>query len=360
MPGADASVPRSEFVCRPPSSPVRRSPVAARGRSAVAGLRRAGRRRRRPDAAECSPRCPADERVALVDPRFVGHVHALRLGLTDPRFAAAAVPGAVDRRRPAGPPTALTRRGWPAHGLAPRRPAPRRGAVDSARRPRRRRPRRRRRHRRAPARAGHAGRRRPRRPAGPRRGAARPSPPSTTRPYGCARAVKSRDGFFTTFCISPYSRYIARWCARRGLTPNQVTTASLITALIAAGCAATGTRAGFVAAGRAAARLLRPGLHRRPARPLLPAVLHARRLAGRHLRPRQGVRLLRGPRPRRRPRRRRRMGARAGRDGAADLPARRRLLLQRGQPRRRPPTPAPPPPSPAGSTASAGRSGCAA
>ncbi|WP_351230871.1 DUF5941 domain-containing protein [Streptomyces sp. NPDC002133] len=62
-------------------------------------------------------------------------------------------------------------------------------------------------------------------------------------------AVKARDGFFTTFCISPYSRYIARWCARRGLTPNQVTTASLITALIAAGCAATGTRGGYVAAG---------------------------------------------------------------------------------------------------------------
>jgi phosphatidylglycerophosphate synthase len=62
-------------------------------------------------------------------------------------------------------------------------------------------------------------------------------------------AVKSRDGFFTTFFISPYSRYIARWCARRGLTPNQVTTASLLTALTAAGCAATGTRPGFVAAG---------------------------------------------------------------------------------------------------------------
>ncbi|MGW4750100.1 DUF5941 domain-containing protein [Streptomyces sp. NPDC004290] len=62
-------------------------------------------------------------------------------------------------------------------------------------------------------------------------------------------AVKAHDGFFTTFFISPYSRYIARWCARRGLTPNQVTTASLLTALIAAGCAATGTRGGYVAAG---------------------------------------------------------------------------------------------------------------
>ncbi|MCF6525847.1 DUF5941 domain-containing protein, partial [Streptomyces sp. JJ36] len=62
-------------------------------------------------------------------------------------------------------------------------------------------------------------------------------------------AVKSRDGFFTTFCVSPYSRHLARWCARRGLTPNQVTTASLVTALIAAACAATGSRGGFVAAG---------------------------------------------------------------------------------------------------------------
>ncbi|RAJ53898.1 phosphatidylglycerophosphate synthase [Streptomyces sp. KhCrAH-43] len=62
-------------------------------------------------------------------------------------------------------------------------------------------------------------------------------------------AVKARDGFFTTYFISPYSRYIARWCARRGLTPNQVTTASLLTALMAAGCAATGTRGGYVAAG---------------------------------------------------------------------------------------------------------------
>ncbi|MFG2404473.1 DUF5941 domain-containing protein [Streptomyces brevispora] len=62
-------------------------------------------------------------------------------------------------------------------------------------------------------------------------------------------AVKARDGFFTTYCISPYSRYLARWCARRGLTPNQVTTASLLTALVAAGCAATGTRGGYVAAG---------------------------------------------------------------------------------------------------------------
>ncbi|MFD9073881.1 hypothetical protein ACFVZ2_28215, partial [Streptomyces lasiicapitis] len=38
---------------------------------------------------------PAGERVAVVDTRVVGHVHALRLGLTDPRFPVSAVPGAV-------------------------------------------------------------------------------------------------------------------------------------------------------------------------------------------------------------------------------------------------------------------------
>ncbi|MFE2147985.1 CDP-alcohol phosphatidyltransferase family protein, partial [Streptomyces sp. NPDC059456] len=37
---------------------------------------------------------PADQRVAVVDSAFVGHVHALRLALTDPRFDACAVTGA--------------------------------------------------------------------------------------------------------------------------------------------------------------------------------------------------------------------------------------------------------------------------
>src|SRR5690606_15735907 len=32
-------------------------------------------------------------------------------------------------------------------------------------------------------------------------------------------AVKGADGFFTTFFVSTYSRFIARWAARRGLTP---------------------------------------------------------------------------------------------------------------------------------------------
>jgi phosphatidylglycerophosphate synthase len=60
-------------------------------------------------------------------------------------------------------------------------------------------------------------------------------------------AVKARDGFFTTFFVSTYSRYIARWAARRGLTPNQVTTFSLGLGLLAALGFASGERWGWIA-----------------------------------------------------------------------------------------------------------------
>ena len=60
-------------------------------------------------------------------------------------------------------------------------------------------------------------------------------------------AVKPVDGFFTTFFVSPYSRYIARWAARRGLTPNQVTAASFVLGILSAACFATGERWGLVA-----------------------------------------------------------------------------------------------------------------
>ena len=60
-------------------------------------------------------------------------------------------------------------------------------------------------------------------------------------------AVKASDGFFTTFFVSPYSRYIARWAARRGFTPNQVTIASAVIGLLAAAAFATGERWGLVA-----------------------------------------------------------------------------------------------------------------
>jgi hypothetical protein len=60
-------------------------------------------------------------------------------------------------------------------------------------------------------------------------------------------AVKGADGFFTTFFVSTYSRFIARWAARRGLTPNQVTLISIALGLLSAGAFATGTRWGAVA-----------------------------------------------------------------------------------------------------------------
>jgi hypothetical protein len=60
-------------------------------------------------------------------------------------------------------------------------------------------------------------------------------------------SVKPADGFFTTFFVSPYSKYIARWAARRGLTPNQVTLTSAAIGVLAAAAFATGHRPGLVA-----------------------------------------------------------------------------------------------------------------
>ncbi|MFE5516363.1 DUF5941 domain-containing protein [Streptomyces virginiae] len=173
-----------------------------------------------------------------MDSAFVGHVHALRLALTDPRFDACAVTGALAVQ--AGARGALDKAAAEAAGSGADEAIPyadRLAAAVEA--------------------AGTTVQR-------PELGtlvatvpAARAERDAATAAVAAVddeavrlrTAVKSRDGFFTTFFISPYSRYIARWCARRGLTPNQVTTASLITALIAAGCAATGERWGYVAAG---------------------------------------------------------------------------------------------------------------
>ncbi|MFB7405843.1 DUF5941 domain-containing protein [Streptomyces sp. NPDC056202] len=178
---------------------------------------------------------PAGERVALVDPRFVGHVHALRLALTDPRFPAAAAPGALTVQNGARPALAraLTAAAAPgtddltgtladaldADGVAVHRPPL--GTLVAT----------------VPT------------DAEARQQARAAVDAVDDEAVRLRSAVKAHDGFFTTFFISPYSRYIARWCARRGLTPNQVTTASLLTALIAAGCAATGERGGYIAAG---------------------------------------------------------------------------------------------------------------
>lgn len=200
---------------------------------------------------------PAGERVAVVDRRFVGHPHALRLALTDPRFPASAAPGAlaVDASARSALASAVTRsvslansgRGpgpGPGSGPLPGQPTdvlPDRLAEALT-----------------GADTGVADVHRPDLgvlvatvPADDtaREEAVRAVAAVDDEAVRLRAAVKSRDGFFTTFCVSPYSRYLARWCARRGLTPNQVTTASLLVAIVAAACAATGTRPGFVVAG---------------------------------------------------------------------------------------------------------------
>ncbi|WP_374228263.1 DUF5941 domain-containing protein [Streptacidiphilus sp. ASG 303] len=233
---------------------------------------------------------PAGERVAVVDRRFVGHRHSLRLGLTDPRFPAAAVPGALTADGPqaraalaaaaerlaarasgaedatrmlhlGGEPGADPAAATVAVALdGPEADPGRTVMVDSAA---------------ADRAARTAGAVLPDALAAalqaagtevhrPELGELVATVPADDLDLHHAeravaavddeavrlkRAVKSRDGFFTTFCVSPYSRYLARWCARRGLTPNQVTTGSLLVALLAAACAATGTRPGFAAAG---------------------------------------------------------------------------------------------------------------
>ncbi|MCO5998689.1 CDP-alcohol phosphatidyltransferase family protein [Actinoallomurus rhizosphaericola] len=62
-------------------------------------------------------------------------------------------------------------------------------------------------------------------------------------------AVKNNDGFFTTYAVSTYSRYIARWAGRRGWTPNAVTAISMGISIIAAGFFATGQRWGMILGG---------------------------------------------------------------------------------------------------------------
>ncbi|QEU77955.1 DUF5941 domain-containing protein [Streptomyces subrutilus] len=221
--------------------PVPGSPLEGELRSLGFQVRRAPAA---PDVRHALAALPAGERVAVVDSAFVGHRHALRLALTDPRFDACAVTGALAVQPAARP--ALERA---AAAVAAPAGAPTADGTHDAARPDR------------LAAALQAAGTAVHRPdlgtlvaAVPATGAERAGASAAVAAVDeeavrLRTAVKSRDGFFTTFCVSPYSRYIARWCARRGLTPNQVTTASLITALVAAGCAATGERWGYVAAG---------------------------------------------------------------------------------------------------------------
>jgi hypothetical protein len=62
-------------------------------------------------------------------------------------------------------------------------------------------------------------------------------------------AVKNNDGFFTTYAVSTYSRFIARWTAKRGWTPNGVTAISMGISVVAAAFFATGHRWGMLLGG---------------------------------------------------------------------------------------------------------------
>jgi phosphatidylglycerophosphate synthase len=61
-----------------------------------------------------------------------------------------------------------------------------------------------------------------------------------------AAAVKSDDGLFTTLFVTPYSKYVARWAANRGIAPNAVTVAGLAVGAGATVAFAFGTRATLV------------------------------------------------------------------------------------------------------------------
>jgi hypothetical protein len=60
-------------------------------------------------------------------------------------------------------------------------------------------------------------------------------------------AVKAQDGFFTTFFVSPYSKYVARAAARLGLTPNQITVLSMCVGVLAAAGFGLGHRWSLIA-----------------------------------------------------------------------------------------------------------------
>jgi hypothetical protein len=61
-----------------------------------------------------------------------------------------------------------------------------------------------------------------------------------------AAAVKVDDGFFATYCVSSYSPYLVRGAARLRLTPNLVTSASLVVAVGAAVSFGVGSRIALV------------------------------------------------------------------------------------------------------------------
>ena len=146
-------------------------------------------------------------------------------------------------------------------------------------------------------------------------GRASPRPSATSTDFDEDRvlldsAVKGSDGFFTTFFVSPYSKYIARW-ARAPRLHAQPGHDRLGAHRPARRRRVRHRRAlGPGRRRRAAPARLHHRLRRRPARALHAHVLQARRLARLGVRPHQGVPRVRRPGDRREPDGRPRVAAR--------------------------------------------------
>jgi phosphatidylglycerophosphate synthase len=189
-------------------------------------------------------------RVALVDARLAAHPHALRLALLDPRWEAAHAPGVLVVSGGARERLAAELRAVPdltAHRVGGSSPAARLTAPlplladDFAER----------------LRAGGVAvhetvlpaeliARLVDAPLAARKEVYARIAAVDDEEIRLRRAVKGDDGLFTTYAVSTWTRYLARWCAGRGWSPNLVTTLSLLIALAGAGAAATGTRAGYI------------------------------------------------------------------------------------------------------------------
>jgi phosphatidylglycerophosphate synthase len=190
--------------------------------------------------------------VALVDPRLAAHPHALRLALLDPRWEAAHAPGMLTVAGAARELLAAELRAMPdltAHrvdGTSPaaRLTAPRplladefaellrvKGVVVHE-----------------TALPDGLVARLVEEPLAARKAVYTEIAAVSDEAIRLRGAVKGDEGPFTTYCVSSWTPLLARWCARRGWSPNLVTTLSLLIALAGAGAAATGTRAGYVCA----------------------------------------------------------------------------------------------------------------
>jgi phosphatidylglycerophosphate synthase len=202
-------------------------------------------------AARAVASASAAGRVALVDRRLVAHQHALRLAIEDPRWSAAHCTGVLTvsgaaRELLAGHLRALPDlTGHRVEGVSPaaRLTAPRPLVPDDL-----------------AARLPESVRLHEVRlpvglvatlvdaPLAARKSAYADIAAVSDETVRLRESVKADDGLFATLFVSSYSRHLARWCARHGMSPNTVTVLSLLVALVGAVTAATGTRAGYVIA----------------------------------------------------------------------------------------------------------------